>query len=126
MSEAPFEHLYQEELYLIPPRTIVVIDKPWNEVTNDDRTLLIKILGSVKLGLSNVQIVSGKQFSMDELGAMEPARLIVFGASVKELTRLYEFTTMSGIPVICADSLPALDDARKKNLWIALRQMFKI
>src|SRR5688572_12479548 len=126
MSEAPFEHLYQEELYLIPPRTIVVIDKPWNDVTNDDRILLIKILGSVKLGLSNVQIVSGKQFSMDELGAMEPERLIIFGASVKELTRLYEFTTISGVPVICADSLPALDDARKKNLWIGLRQMFRI
>jgi hypothetical protein len=126
MSEAPFEHLYQEELYMIPPRTVVVIDRPWNEITDEDRTLLAKILGSVKLGLANVQIISGTQFLMNEIAAMEPERLIAFGASVKDVSRLYELTTTSGIPVICADSLPALDDGRKKNLWLALRQMFKI
>lgn len=126
MSVAPFEHLYQEELYLLPPKTVVVIDRPWNEVSDNDRTLLIKILGSVKLGLANVQIITLKHLGIDDLAAMEPERLIVFGANVKEVTRLYEYTTASGVPVICADSLPALDDGRKKNLWLALRQMFKI
>lgn len=126
MSEAPFEHLYQEEVYLVPARTTVVIDKPWTDVTDDERTLLIKILGSVKLGLAQVQIISKKELTAIEMRAIAPERLIVFGSGFKEVPGLYEFTTVGGIPVIRADSLGLLDDPRKKNLWLALRKMFGI
>ena len=55
-------NLYQEELYRIPGKVIVVISRPWEEITYEDRTLLSKILGSVKLSLASVQIKVSKNF----------------------------------------------------------------
>ncbi len=121
---SPFESLYQEELYSLKPHVIVVLPEPWESVGETSRVLLGKILGSVKLSVAAVQIVTKKSFEMNDLEALNPAQVIAFGSGLKGNLALYELHSVRGIPVIVADDLQQLDDARKKSLWGALRQMF--
>jgi hypothetical protein len=127
MSEvAAFEYLYPEEIYSLPSRTLVILDHAWEDYSDDDKILLQKILGSVKLSLPMVNIISRKQFSLADLVPLNPERVITFGAISAQSPGLYELSTLEGMQIICADSLQKMDDSRKKNLWGALRQMFKI
>lgn len=124
MAESVFESLYQEEIYLARPRTLILIDKPWNEVPDDERALLVKILGSVKLSLAAVQILHRESVALNDLSALNPERVISFGTRLSPVNRQYEYVPIDGYHIIVSDSLSALDDARKKSLWLALRQMF--
>ena len=126
MAESVFESLYQEEIYLVRPRTLVLLDKPWNDISDEERTLLTKILGSVKLSLSSVQVLHRESADVNDLSALNTERVIAFGTRLSPVHKQYEYVPVDGYHVIVSDSLSALDDARKKNLWLALRQMFGI
>ena len=127
MAEQPvLEHLYPEELYNVPPRTLVLIDKPWADLTDEDKTLLTKILGSVKLSLSSVQILHLADLEVEDLAPMNPSRVISFGVTVRPVQKRYEYVHVDGYHILVSDGLAALDDARKKSLWVALRQMFGV
>jgi hypothetical protein len=126
MGTNVFENLYQEELYLLPERTLVLLDRPWHELTDEQTVLLTKILGSVKLTPALVQIFTTGNTSIEQLAAFNPARIVSFGPTISGISGLYQFAHVNGVPVICADALDRLDDARKKSLWAALRQMFAI
>jgi hypothetical protein len=126
MGTNVFENLYQEELYLLPERTLVLLDRQWHELTDEQTVLLTKILGSVKLTPALVQIFTTGNTSIEQLAAFNPARIISFGPTIGGISGLYQFAQVNGVPVICADALDRLDDARKKSLWTALRQMFGI
>jgi len=120
----PLENLYQEELYRIPGKVIVVISSPWDEITSDDRTLLSKILGSVKLSLAAVQIKVSPEFSINEFSALAPTCILAFGATLKNISKKYERISIEDISVILADELKELDDLKKRSLWLALKQIF--
>jgi hypothetical protein len=119
-----FEYLYHEELYSVPTGTMVLIDRPWADITEEHRILLGKILGSVRLSPATVQILERKDLSTSELAALNPRRVISFGVKISPVQKLYEHVPLDGMHLLLADSLPALDDARKKSLWLALKQMF--
>jgi hypothetical protein len=121
-----FENLYQEELYLIAPSTLILVDKPWNDITDDEKLLLNKILGSVKLSLAMVTVQHREDTSVNDLLPSNVQRLISFGVEVSPIQKRYEFVPVDGLKAIVADGLSDLDDSRKKNLWLALRQMFGI
>lgn len=125
MSRQPhLESIYQEDLYVLPAKVIIIIDKAWEEITADERVLLAKILGSVKLSLSAVQIIVGKKFELSSLQAFGPDRVIAFGATLKDQAMPYEVLSVDRTMVLQADALDALDDQKKKSLWNALKQMF--
>jgi len=123
---SPFENLFQEELYQIPGRTVIISSKNWTEVSDEERTVLSKMLAAVKLNLASVQILHLQKFSLQDLQAFSPARVLVFGATIQEVSQLYTNTLVDNVPVIVADSIDKLDDAKKKSLWLALKQMFGI
>ena len=123
---SPAESLYTEELYKTSSKVIVVLSKPWAEVTEEERTVLSKMLVAVKLSLASVQIIAKKEFSLEDLSAFDPTKVLAFGASLKSTSKLYENFTIKGVSVILAESLEKLDDAKKKGLWLALKQMFGI
>ena len=103
-----------------------MVSKPWNDVTEDERTVLSKMLVAVKQSLASVQVVSAKEVVLSELGPFNPSKVLVFGATLKGQSKLYESISVEGIPTIIADPLEKLDDAKKKSLWAALKQMFAI
>lgn len=126
MGANVFENLYQEELYVLPKRTLVLLDREWSALSEEEKVLLTRILGSVKLVPVSVQIYTTASVNVKDLAAFDPARIISFGPVIDGITGLYQFSEVDGVPVICADSLERLDDPRKKSLWGALRQMFGV
>ncbi|HYF69717.1 MAG TPA: hypothetical protein VD884_16345 [Ohtaekwangia sp.] len=126
MNEAsPFENLYQEELYLIPSRVIVVLGKDWETIGEEERTTLIKMMGALKLSLAAVQIITRHDFELDDLHAFSPRQIIALGSRMKT-GALYEHLHEDGVSIVMGDHLDELDDQKKKRLWIALKQMFNI
>lgn len=125
-NSSALENLFQEELYAIPSAVLIILNEDWDTIPDTDKTLLIKILGSVKLSLASVQICKRNEFTMDELDAFSPARIIAFGAVLNTQQLSYEHHTINGVSIVLADQLGHLDDAKKKRLWMALKQMFNI
>lgn len=125
----PIEHLYQEELYNLRDKVIVIIPAAWDGLTEADQLLLAKILGSVKRTLASVQVLAMATAQITDLLIYKPSRIIAFGSVVQvpgEIIHPYKTYQHNQISILLADSLGELDDARKKNLWNALKGMFQV
>jgi DNA polymerase III psi subunit len=122
----PLEYLYQEELYAQRATVLVILFPGWNELTEEDQLLLKKIMGSVRLDLAAVQIITRQEFSLQDLENYAPKQIIAFGSVFKGSTARYQLISHEGTAIIQADSLQNLDDPKKKSLWMALKQMFNI
>ncbi len=122
----PLESLFQEELYKLPSPLLIVLSKPWVELTAEELNTLTRMLNAVKLSLASVQIIIRKEFAPEELSAYSPERILAFGSSLKGSSALYENLSIGGISVIISESLSQLDDAKKKSLWMALKKMFNL
>lgn len=118
------ENLYQEELYQIKSKVLIVLSRPWSEISNEETILLGKILNAVKLSLAAVQIITRTEFAVEDFKLLKPTCIIVFGATLKDSTKMYENLSIGGISVVVAEELRHLDDSRKKNLWLTLKQVF--
>jgi hypothetical protein len=126
VNTAAIPYLFPEDLYQLPPRPLVVVlSGEWDQYTDDQKSLLAKILGAVKLDLASVQLVTGKGLSMTYLSHLASPKILVFGASLNDV-KPYEHVQAQGFSVIKADDLSELDDAKKKSLWLALRTMFGV
>ena len=118
--------LYPEELYAIPSPVFVIVNKPWADITENERMVLTRMLVAVKLSLASVQILTKKEFTIQVLVAFAPGKVLAFGATLPSAPKLYEHQVIDGTSLIVSESLDHLDDVKKKNLWLALRQMFNI
>jgi len=119
-------HLFQEELYQFNTPVVVVLAQPWHLYTAEEQALLKKILSSVKVDMNAVQMVAQPSIELQTLHIYSPSRVLLFGVNPAEDLPAYQLHTAQGFMVIRADDLGALDDQKKKNLWLALRQMFGI
>ena len=125
----PIELLYQEELYNLGPKVLVIIPAPWDALSEADQLLLSKILGSVKRTLASVQVLTLSDAETDDLLFYRPSRIIAFGSSIKVSGKSippYTSFKHDQIIVLQADSLDQLDDSKKKNLWSGLKEMFQM
>lgn len=120
----PLEGLYSEELYKIREKVLVIVPRPWADIQEEEKMLLGKILSAVKLSLSSVQILSRSEFTVSDFTAYRPHCIIAFGAVLKNSAKTYEKITENDTSIVVADELRHLDDARKKNLWLTLKQVF--
>ena len=126
MNSAALTQLFQEDLYRFGSPVIVVLPKAWHEYTSEEQLLLKKILTSVKVDINAVQLIVRQSVDMDSLRVFAPARVLIFGAQTQDPLEKYQNLPAQGFTLIWADDLAALDDQKKKNLWVALRQMFGI
>lgn len=118
----PLEELYQEEIYILPPRVEFILSKPFDNLSENEVTLLTKLANAIKLGMANIKISN----SPESIGSARQA--IIFGEDILPEIPLYEITNFKGTTVIKADALDVLDgnDANKKILWKALKGIFSI
>jgi hypothetical protein len=121
-----FEALYQEELYAFSAPVVVVVPTPWSAIAAEHKAVLAKMLVAVRLSIDTVQIVTRQDFTLEELAPLQSVKVLAFGANLKSPAALYQHHALNGTSLIVADSLDQLDDLKKKNLWLALRQMFGI
>jgi hypothetical protein len=118
--------LFHEDLYSFNTPVIVVLSKPWQSYSADQQKLLEKILTSVKLDINSIQLVVQQRLELKALLTYSPGRVLIFGSETSEDIAFYQQITAQGFIVIRADDLSALDDQKKKNLWIVLREMFRM
>lgn len=123
MSNA-YEFLYQEDLYKATDTTLILIDRPWTSISEADKVLLSKILGSVKISLEQVNILHVDKISLHDIVQYNPIRIIAFGTSIAESEGTYKNQKQGNTSFITSEALSVLDDVKKKNLWGALKQMF--
>ena len=126
MNPIALDHLFQEELYRFTTPVIVVLARPWESYTPEEQLLLQKILTSVKVDINSVKIVIGASIELGSLNVYQPSKVLIFGAEAGEPTEKYQEVAAQGFTVIRADDLSAMDDHKKKNLWVALRHMFGV
>lgn len=125
MSTSPLIHLHNEELYSIPQPMVIVMAKAWDRYSFEEKALLAKILGSVKVDISSVRIITREAIAMADISRLSSSKVLVFGSDSPDI-KPYENQPAQGFSVIKADDLSLLDDAKKKSLWLALRNMFGI
>ena len=126
MNPEALSQLFQEELYHFNTPVVVALSRPWQDYGSEEQVLLKKILSSVKVDISTVQMVVQPSIDLRALQIYSPSRVLLFGVVPQEDFPLYQMQTAQGFTVIRADDLTALDDQKKKNLWLALRQMFGV
>ncbi len=71
-----------------------------------------------------VQIITVQEYDLPDLVAYAPTQIITFGPVLRRLPAQYELLSVDGISIIQADTLDKLNEAKKKSLWGALKQMF--
>jgi len=127
MSEPAFyESLFSEELYVLPPTVCIVLDKPWTSLSEEEKNLLQKILGSVKLSMASVRVISTARIEASMVSTFNAEKIITFGPVWDQNVLTYEAIKIDNIDVIVAHPLAQLDDVRKKSLWLALKKAFVI
>jgi hypothetical protein len=124
MSHPSRAYPFHEDLYYFTAPVVVVLKRAWETYSANERSLLQKILTSVKVDINAVHIVTEASLKLEMLRPFGPARVMIFGADVEEDIGTYQDTLAHGFTAIRADDLSELTDERKKNLWLALRQMF--
>ena len=115
--------IFTEELYLIR-RTTLIFSQPIETITEQDRSLLDKILQAVKLTYNDVTVVHQATLDLGAL-AVRPRRVLYFGNPVTGLSP-FEVISVDGSSIVLAPALSALhsDPASKQKLWTALRTLF--
>jgi hypothetical protein len=120
------EQIFSENLYQIKGKVIVILPVAWSSLRVEDVTLLNKILASVKHSLDGVQILSLQTTSLNQLLSYEPSAIILFDVNFTPAVKPFSSEIIEGVTVIASDALDQLDDAKKKSLWGALKQAFKL
>lgn len=124
----PIEQLYQEELYKVVPKVLVIIPTTWDNVSEEDQQLLSKILVFIKQSLSSVQILTLQEGDVSNL-IYGPKRIIAFGSRISfsgKTIHSYKVFTDNQISILKVDTFSELDPAKKKILQNALKEMFKV
>lgn len=120
------EYIFHEDIYQLRLRPVVIIDKPWKEVSAEESGLLAKILGAIKHSLDSVNIVHQPQLEVGKL-SFKPEKVICFGNVAKGLA-LYEPMEADQVSIVISESLSDLlkNDAARKQLWQGLKKQFNL
>jgi len=126
MNSILFESIFSEQLFTVAVAPTIVINQPWDKIGHEERNLLSKILGAIRLSLDSVSI---KYQSTLDLSAWveKPKYLIYFGEPVKGL-QPYEVVEANGVSIVISEGLSYLlqSDTSRKKLWQALKKQFSI
>jgi hypothetical protein len=120
------QHLYQEDLYNIPGRVLVVLPNSWESISEADRNVLIRMVNAVRLNFAAISVIERTSLSTQDIQTLAPEKILSFGVPLSPMPALYTLSSMNDIPLIAADRLEHLDDAKKKILWGVLKQMFAL
>ncbi len=125
-----FESLYTEDLYQLPPKTQVIITKPWGELSEAEKEQLTKITEALRQRISSTLNLDAFQVvytpALDLSAWLEkPQRLIYFGPAIKGLN-YFELIETESTKMVLSESLLELiaNEGSRQKLWTALKQLF--
>lgn len=117
------ESNFESELYSVPSKVLVVIDRPWKSIGPEERTLLQKILAAIQLNINGVIVVQENQLNITLISPGQ--RVISFGWNPEKLP-LFEQQAFGAGWIVFSESLDQLNqrDESKKRLWQGLKKLF--
>ncbi|MFN3839719.1 MAG: hypothetical protein ACK4RF_03335 [Cyclobacteriaceae bacterium] len=118
------EHIFTEDLYKTESRFLVLIPVAWQELTEAEKNLLVKVVEAIHLSISAVQILSVKEAEASLLTLFKPSFVLSFGVPVANLDSQYVLSALHGTEIIWADRLREIDQTRKEKLWPLLKSKF--
>ncbi|MBS1951022.1 MAG: hypothetical protein OJF59_002921 [Cytophagales bacterium] len=115
---------YTEELYSIPAKPAVIIDKEWHEMSVAEAELLPNILQAIHQKPDAVTIICQATLDLNLLPG-NPSHVIYFGKPVTGIAS-YEVIETQKIKLVASDRLEDLvkDYEAKNKLWRALKKQF--
>lgn len=124
MDQEVFETTYPEEIFMLSPRPMVVINKTWEQLGEKERELLTKIISALKISIDSVTIVSQSPLDIASFKT-KTIKLIYFGDTPAGGAS-YELQEAHGISFICSESLTQLleNEPARKQLWLSLKKLF--
>ncbi len=126
MNQPLFESTFQEDLFQLGRRPVVVINESWEILGENERELLTKIISALKISIDSVTIVT--QPTLDIASLKQKAdRLIYFGILPAGVSR-YEVLESDQLSFICSECLSDLldNEPARKQLWMALKKLFSV
>jgi len=124
MNKLEADNIFTEELYRLSGKVLVLIPSPWQSLSSDNEVLLRKILGSVRLSLDGVQVLTLATASLNSLTVYNPTHILSFGTQLDPECKPFTVEVKDKIHIVQSEALHSLDDSKKKSLWIALKQAF--
>ena len=126
MEQDVFESTYQEEIFKIKPKPVVVINAAWEKLGDKERELLSKIISALKISIDSITIVCQPTLDIISLTG-KTYKVVYFGELPTGVSR-YEILESGDVSFICSESLTQLldNEASRKLLWVALKRLFSV
>ncbi len=126
MNQEVFGTTYQEEVFHLRQRPVVVINETWEQLREKERELLTKIISALKISIDSITIVSQPMLDITSF-AGKVNKLIYFGELPAGVAP-YENLESNGVSFICSQSLSQLldNEVARKQLWLGLRALFSV
>ena len=125
MSYSLQETIFQEEIYSIPPQSVVVLNKAWEKISDSEKSLLEKILGLAQVSLNQVQIISLQKLDILQWRERQ-ARVLAFGLNTPGLST-NEVLDVQEVKLVVTADLATLETAPKEikqKLATAVKSLF--
>lgn len=115
--------LYEKEIYSQPETTVVLLKKNWTDLTEDEVTLLNKILGAVKVNPAGAVFIKSSEIDYSLLNNYRAGKTLAFGFLSPE-QETHSFLTHQNNKIVFSPELSSLNDNEKKILWGNLKKAF--
>jgi len=115
---------YQEEIYSIPAQPVILLAKPWSQISKSEIELINRILSLANISLSNVRVLHQEKLDLDWISGCK--KVIAFGVKTSGLPT-NELFGVQGTKVIVTsepETLQAADKETKQKLARAVKQLF--
>lgn len=126
------KEFYSEELYDLPPKVVILLNKSWKELSSEETGQLYKILGAIKIKPETVQIIKKNSIDLQELDRLNSSAVISFGCTFHPELPKHEIAIRGITQIVCSDPidlmLDTIPDSKQSRLelWNALKEMFLI
>ncbi len=126
MDQEVFGTIFQEDIFQIKPKPIVVINEEWGKLGDKERELLSKIIAALKISLDGIIVLSRPQLDIPAYVG-QTNQLIYFGELPAGVSQ-YEVLQSGDLSFICSASLSQLldNEPARKQLWQGLRKLFAV
>ncbi len=126
MDQEIFVTTYQEEIFQINSKPMVVINQDWEKLGGKERELLTKIITALKISIDSITITSQPTLNIKNF-SKRTDKLIYFGDLPAGIAR-YENLESNGLSFICSENLTQLleNEPARKQLWLSLRKLFSV
>lgn len=113
MSYSLQDAIFPEEVYSIPPKSVIALNKTWEATTIAEKTLLEKILSLAQVSINQVTIIALQKLDIMQW-TTKPARVLAFGFDTPGLAK-NEVIDVQDVKLVVSMDLRTLETADKET-----------